>query len=583
VKTICVALLLCLNWILPAVGAQPNILVLISDDQGWGDLSLNGNTNLHTPNIDSLGRQGVLFERFYVSPVCSPTRAEFLTGRYHPRGGVTGVTSGGERLNLAEQTLPQVLRAVGYVTGAFGKWHNGTQYPYHPLGRGFDEFYGFCSGHWGTYFDAPMDHNGQPVTGRGYLADDIVDHALSFVETNRVQPFLCYVAFNTPHSPMQVPDQFYQHFANRPISMRADDRYKEDMNFTRAALAMCENIDWNVGRILARLDQLGLTTNTIVLYFSDNGPNSFRWNGGMKGRKGSVDEGGVRSPLVIRWPEKLSGGVRVGEITGAIDLLPTLTDLAGITWKPREPLDGLSLVPLLRGDLAATWPNRLLFSHWNNRVSVRSQQFRLDPEGGLFDMQVDGGQRTNLAPTMPEVARRFTEARETWRRNVLEASKSPQRPFTVGYMEFPRAELPARDGVAHGAIRRSADAPNCSYFTHWTSTNDFISWDIESAKAGPQEVELLYTCAANNTGVRLQVECGNAVLRAIVDQPHDPPLKGAENDRVPRHGESYVKDFRSIRLGKIEIPRGRSTLVIRATQIPGTEAIDLRSVVLSGS
>ena len=191
---------------------RPNVLVILADDQGWGDLSVHGNTNLSTPNIDAIGRDGAVFERFFVCPVCSPTRAEFLTGRYHPRGGVWNVTTGGERLDLDERTIADVFRAAGYATGAFGKWHNGTQFPYHPRGRGFDEFYGFCSGHWGDYFRPPLEHNGQLVRGEGFISDDLTDHALSFIESHRDRPFFCYVPFNTPHSPMQVPDRFFNKF-----------------------------------------------------------------------------------------------------------------------------------------------------------------------------------------------------------------------------------------------------------------------------------------------------------------------------------------------------------------------------------
>jgi arylsulfatase A-like enzyme len=170
-------LLLALTSIASAA-THPNVVVLLADDQGWGDLSFNGNTNISTPNIDSLGKKGAVLERFYVCPVCSPTRAEFLTGRWHPRGGVWNVSLGGERLNLSEKTIADTFTAAGYATAAFGKWHNGMQYPYHPRGRGFGEYYGFCSGHWGDYFDAPLEHNGKLVTGRGYIADDFTNHAL---------------------------------------------------------------------------------------------------------------------------------------------------------------------------------------------------------------------------------------------------------------------------------------------------------------------------------------------------------------------------------------------------------------------
>ena len=265
---------------------RPNIVVILADDQGWGDLSVNGNRNLSTPKIDSLARDGALLDRFYVCPVCAPTRAEFLTGRYHARGGVRGVSTGAERLNLDEKTIAQSFRAAGYATGAFGKWHNGSQFPYHPNARGFDEYYGFTSGHWGLYFNPTLDHNGKLVQGKGYISDDLTNHAIGFIEQHRNEPFFCYLPFNTPHSPMEVPDNFFERFEHYEPKMRARDPKLESIPMTRAVLAMCENIDWNVGRVLAKLEELKLANDTIVIYFSDNGPNSWRWNGCMKGRKG---------------------------------------------------------------------------------------------------------------------------------------------------------------------------------------------------------------------------------------------------------------------------------------------------------
>ena len=164
--------------------AKSNVVVFLTDDQGWGDLSLNGNTNLSTPNIDSLGKDGASFDRFYVCPVCSPTRAEFLTGRHHVRSGVYSTSAGGERMDLDETTVADLFQKAGYATGAFGKWHNGMQYPYHPLGRGFDYFYGFCSGHWGHYYDALMERNGKLVQGKGFCVDDFTSEAMGFIESS---------------------------------------------------------------------------------------------------------------------------------------------------------------------------------------------------------------------------------------------------------------------------------------------------------------------------------------------------------------------------------------------------------------
>ena len=284
-KAIAVSFLLCLS-VSFGQDRQPNVVVILTDDQGWGDLSLHGNTNLSTPNIDAMAKGGAQFDRFYVCPVCSPTRAEFLTGRYHPRSRVYSTSAGGERMDLDETTIADVFKAAGYATAAFGKWHNGMQYPYHPNGRGFDEFYGFCSGHWGDYFSPPLDHNGKIVRGEGFVIDDFTDKAMDFMEANQEKPFLVYLPYNTPHSPMQVPDRWWDKFKNKELAKRHFNSKNEKLGHTRAALAMCENIDWNVGRVLEKLDSLKLSEDTIVVYFCDNGPNGVRWNGRMKGRKG---------------------------------------------------------------------------------------------------------------------------------------------------------------------------------------------------------------------------------------------------------------------------------------------------------
>ena len=235
---------------------SPNVIIILTDDQGWGDLSLHGNTNLSTPNIDRLARRGARFDRFYVCPVCSPTRAELLTGRYYPRGGVFLTSAGGERLDLDEYTVAEAFQSSGYHTAAIGKWHNGMQYPYHPNARGFEEYYGFCSGHWGNYFSPVLEQNGKITRGNGYITDDFTDHALTFIEEYKDEPFFLYMAYNTPHSPMQVPDRWWNNIADRELEYFNRDPGREDVEFTRAALAMCENIDWNVGRIIEKLETL---------------------------------------------------------------------------------------------------------------------------------------------------------------------------------------------------------------------------------------------------------------------------------------------------------------------------------------
>lgn len=558
--------------------SRPNIIVILADDQGWGDLSVHGNANLATPHIDSLARDGALFERFFVCPVCSPTRAEFLTGRYHARGGVRGVSTGQERLDLDETTIAQTFKAAGYATGAFGKWHNGLQSPYHPNDRGFDEYYGFCSGHWGDYFDPPLEHNGEFVRGKGFITDDLTDHAIGFVEKNRERPFFCYLPLNTPHSPMQVPDSFWERFKDKELGLRTREGMPEDINMTRAALAMCENIDWNVGRLLTKLQELRLAEKTIVLYFCDNGPNSFRWNGGMKGRKGSTDEGGVRSPLLVRWPGQVRPGTKVTQIAGAIDLLPTLADLAGIKTISRQPLDGVSLKPLLTAT-GTTWPERTLVNLWNGRLSLRTQQYRLDSTGGLFDMVADPEQRTDVSKGRPQVAAKLRDEAAKWRQELLGGIGPDTRPFTVGYAAM--TPLPARDGVPHGNVKRSDTAPNCSYFTNWTSQDDRITWNVEVGAAGRYEALVYYTCPAADVGSTVELSLGEARVQAKVAEAHDPPQYGAEHDRVPRRGESFMKDFRPLKLGTIDLAAGRGPLTLRALSVPGKQVMEVRYVVLT--
>lgn len=557
---------------------HPNVVVILADDQGWGDFRSQGNTNLETPNLDSLAQQGACLERFYVCPVCAPTRAEFLTGRYHPRGGVRDVTSGGERLNLDEYTIAQAFQSAGYATALFGKWHNGSQYPYHPLARGFQEFYGFTSGHWGIYFEPPLEHNGEWVRGTGYIIDDLTDRAIRFLEENGDRPFFCYLAYNTPHSPFQVPDRFYDKFRDNPIELRYAGPEPENIDVTRAALAMCENIDWNVGRLLEALERRGIGRDTIVIYFSDNGPNSARWNGGFRGRKGSTDEGGVRSPCFIRLPGVIPAGRKITQIAAAVDLFPTLVDLTKISCHPPKTWDGMSLAPWLLGQRDDT-VDRKIFSHWNGRVSVHTQRFILDQQGRLYDLENDPGQKTPVQAQFPEIAAELGQAVEEWRREVLPDSPD-DRPFPVGYREYPTTFLPARDGVPSGEIQRSAKAPNCSFFTHWKNLSDTVTWSVEVHTPGEYEAVLLYTCPASDIGSVIELSLGAAQVTATISEPFDPPLRGAEFDRVPRVGESYVKDFKPLTLGTMRLPPGRGTLTLKAKQIAGEQVADVRAVVL---
>jgi len=577
--------------------SKPNVVVFLADDAGWGDYGANGNTTVQTPHIDSIAHGGVTVDRFFVCPVCAPTRAEFLTGRYHPRGGVYGVSTGQERLNPDERTIADAFKAAGYSTGCFGKWHNGSQWPYHPLARGFDEYFGHTSGHWGEYFDPPLEENGRMVKTQGYIVDVCTDQALGFIDRNRDKPFLCYIPFTTPHSPWAAPPENWERYKNKQVTQEATLPQQEVADETRCALAMVENQDANVGRVLRKLEELKLADNTIVVYFSDNGPNSWRWNGGMKGRKGSTDEGGIRSPLFIRWNGKLPAGRHVTEIAGAIDLLPTLTALAEVERVGDKPLDGADLSPLLRAE-KIKWPDRTLFSTWAGKVTARTQTHRLDAQGNLFDMVADPGQTMATNDKHPELSSQLTAAVDAWRKDVIgdppkkarggkrNADNRPgqavdPRPIQVGFKQFPITMLPARDGEPQGNVKRSSGAPNCSYFVNWTSRDDRLVWNVEVVTTGRYDVVIDYTCPIPDAGSTIELSHGDSRLTGKVAPGWDPPLY-TNQDTLPRpHGESQMKEFQSLSLGTIDLKQGEAPLVLKALEIPGKSVMDVRRVTLT--
>ena len=553
----------------------PNVIVILTDDQGWGDLSRHGNPNLSTPNIDALARSGAALDHFYVCAVCSPTRAEFLTGRYHTRMGVYSTSSGGERFNADEITIAEYFREHGYATAAYGKWHSGMQYPYHPNARGFDDYYGFCSGHWGNYYSPILEHNGRIVRGEGFIVDDFTSHAIDFIDKHRDEPFFVYLPLNTPHSPMQVPDKYWERFKDKDIVPDPEpaNAKKQNLIHTRAALAMCENIDDNVGRLVEHLESTDRIENTIIVYFSDNGPNGSRFNGGLRGRKGSTTEGGLRSPGIIRFDKVIRPGTTIGQVTSAIDLMPTLLDLAGLPVEFRKPIDGVSFVPLLQSHTAA-WKDRTMFSAWKTKASIRTEQYRMQLTGELYDIQADPRETIDLSKKKPKVAAELSKELKQW---ILETASDPNenRPFTLAHPDAKFTQLPARDAVARGGIARSNKFPNCSFFHDWRSTDDRITWDVEVLSEGEYEVEMYYAVDQADVGSTIELSLGETKITRKIDVANETPLIGQDEDRFERT-EGYVKDWKSITLGTMRVTPGVQTLQLRATEIPGEEVAQMR-------
>ena len=569
--------------------AHPNIILILTDDQGWGDLSLNGNKDLHTPNIDKIAHNGVRFDRFFVSPVCSPTRAEILTGRHHTRTGVYDVSLGGERINVDEETLGDLFKAAGYKTAAYGKWHNGMQAPYHPNTRGFDQFYGFCSGHWGNYFNPVLEKNGELVKGKGFITDDLTNHGIEFIKKNKNNPFFLYMPFNTPHSPMQVPDKYWNKFKNKDLTQKGtlsdipDDKYSgtnsKGENHSKAALAMCENIDWNVGRIIETLESQKIIDNTIIIYLSDNGPNGHRWNGEMKGIKGSTDEGGTRSPMIISWKGNIPSGKKVSKIASGIDLLPTLIDISGIKVKPKNKLDGVNLKQLIYQN-DADWQERYIYNYWRGRLSLRSQNFRLDNENNLYNMNDDPNQLNNVSKTYKEIFEVMKKAKIEWKKELLaNINLKDKRAFIIGHPELKNTQIPARDAKANGLIKRSNYYPNCSYMTNWVNIEDTITWNAEVAEDGKFEAIIYYTCKKDALGSEIELSFSDSSVSKKITKFYDPKEYGEENDRSPRI-ESYVKDFIPLKMGVIDLKKGKGTLMLKGLKMTGKELLDFRLLML---
>ncbi len=553
---------------------KPNILIFLSDDQGWGDLSINGNSNLNTPNIDDIANNGVAFDRFYVSPVCSPTRAELLTGKFFIRSGVNGVTRGYERINLDHCLISDYFKEKDYRTGIFGKWHNGSQPPYHPNSRGFDEFYGFASGHWGNYYDPVLENNGEITRGKGYISDDITNKAISFIKNSK-KPFFTYVSYNTPHSPMQVPDSYLK---DKNIVLKGRYSDKENFKKTEAALAMAENLDYNVGKVIDSLKKYELYDNTIIIYFSDNGPNGNRWNNDLKERKGSTNEGGVRVPFFIQWPKKIPSAIRVNQISSVLDIFPTLIELTNNS--SEIDFDGISFKKFLY-DQKLKDNQRKIFSYWNNKISVRNNRFILDNQNNLFDLKVDHQQEIVVNNEFTKEYKELKKAKNVWKNTVVDKYKKSikRRRFTVNDLESVYTHLPARDAEITGDLKRSSIHANCSFIENWKNKEDYIYWDVEVLSSGKSNVELYYTLPKNSVGTEIAVEYNDQIIYKELKNFHDPKLQGYEKDIVKRI-ESYTKEFNKVTIGDIDFKKGSSVLKLKTSKKTGKNSIDFRLLVL---
>ncbi len=450
-------------------GARPNIVLVITDDQGYAPIGRLGHPWIATPNLDALHDKSARFTRFLVSPTCSPTRSALMTGRHPMKNGVTHTILERERMTLDATTLPQALKAAAYTSGIFGKWHLGDEEPYQPHNRGFDESFIHGAGGIGqaydcscadapgnSYFDPIVRHNGSFVRTKGFCTDVFFAAALGWIRSVKDEgaPFFAYISTNAPHAPFHAPPPNLEKFTQLGFDKNKAGYY-----------GMIENIDENMGRLMAKLEEWGVIDDTLVIFMSDNGmagsgsgrpgeelghtPDGrpmLADNASMKGLKGSPDEGGVRVPFFVRWDGKVAPGQEIATVSAHIDIFPTLAAIAGAPL-PGGQVEGRSLVPLLDGT-AATLPDRYLFTHqarwktgaepddfqWTN-FAVRNDRFRLVGEKNLFDMHADPGQTTNVIDDHTDVVAEMRSAYDTFwveTRPLMvneTAEMSPTRPY----------------------------------------------------------------------------------------------------------------------------------------------------------
>jgi arylsulfatase A-like enzyme len=509
-----------------APSSHPNIVLIMTDDQGYGDLGVHGNPQIKTPNLDRFARESVRLKNFFVCPVCSPTRASLMTGRYNYRTGVVDTYIGRSLMYPDETTIAEILEAGGYRTGIFGKWHLGDNYPLRAIDQGFQVALVHKGGGVGQpsdpagstgYFDPILMANGKEHRYPGYCSDIYTDAAIEFIRAAGKDPFFTYLAFNAPHSPLQVPDQDLEAYKGVDLSFPAFPKIGNplpgvaNVEATAKLYAMVSNIDANVGRLLAMLDAEKLADNTIVIFLTDNGPGSVRFNAGMRGYKGTVYEGGIHVPCYIRWPKHLRAGRVVEPIAAHIDILPTLVDAVGLKIPQNLKIDGKSLLPLLEGKNDVQWPDRGLFFQWHRgdapelgrAFAVRTERYKLVgpepipkpgqpkpelPEPELYDLQSDPYENQNVAENHRELAAILHDTYRSWFRNV-----SSTRGF-----DPPRIQIGTPHENPTVLTRQDWRGPRASW-----NRDGFGFWEIEAPQAGTYDVSIRYTPRAESAEAHL--------------------------------------------------------------------------------
>jgi len=558
-----IALAVALVSIGRAADSRPNIVLIMTDDQGYGDLGINGNPVLETPHIDALARGGATLKNFYVSPVCAPTRASLMTGRYNYRTRVVDTFKGRSMMDPDETTIAEVLRSAGYATGIFGKWHLGDNYPMRASDQGFEEALTLRGGGLAQpsdpiennrrYTNPIVFHNNRQIQAKGYCTDVFFDGALGFIDEARRtgRPFFAYITPNAPHAPLHdVPPELYAKYKTKDFStvlMKPGN----DADSLARIYAMEENIDQNVGRLMARLKERQLLANTIVIFMSDNGPDGARFVGPMRGKKTEVLDGGIRSPFFVHWPARVKAGTTSDRIAAHIDVMPTLLAAAAVPIPAGLKLDGRSLLPLLGGG-KTDWPDRALVLQTHrgdqpvaaHNMAVRTQRWKLihptgfnreapppDAPFELYDVIADPMERTNLAIPEAVTLQRLRDTYSAWfadvsstrpnnfapPRIVIDSDKAPTTFLSPQEWRVPTTGNNGREGT----------------------------WLLHAEHQAPYSVELRWlkpiapgTLELTAGSVTRTVEVGAATDRVLIDH-FTLPAGDVDFSVVLRHGATH--------------------------------------------
>lgn len=490
---------------------RPNVILIMTDDQGYGDLGYHGNPHVKTPEIDELAKESVRLNNFRVSPVCAPTRASLMTGRYSLRTGVRDTYNGGAIMSPDEITIAELLQGAGYQTAIFGKWHLGDNYPSRPIDQGFQESLVHLGGGIGqagdwlnyhkkdsSYFSPDLMHNSVSVSSNGYCTDVFTNAAIDYVKSRKEQPFFIYLSFNAPHTPLQVPQRYYDMYKDidpsegLPKGTEPAKMSEKDKEAARRVYGMVTNIDDNIGRLMSTLKKEKLDKNTLVIFMTDNGPQHYRYLSGLRGKKSLVYEGGVRVPCFFHFPKKFGKNKEVDIMAAHFDILPTVAELCGANLPDNRKIDGISFLSQCLGKKeSAQQKERSYFAYWTRRsinkyhnMSVLKGDCKLVANNSfnesvsdfeLFNINDDPFEQNNLVRKKVDLAGKLKVELDQWYSEMVSSPNLQQPiPAIIGTPKENPTVLNRNDAFGMEAV--------------WSQQEIFAFWEVEFVKAAKYNI-----------------------------------------------------------------------------------------------